>query len=62
MASAVGHSMDNFQLLHQGKPVPEHRHGRSLTLSDCGIIKEATIVVAKVGLVIDVSNPLVSKM
>ena len=60
VAGAVGHSLKDYQLLHQGKPVPEKRHGRSLTLSDCGILKEATVVVTKIGLVIDVSNPMVS--
>ena len=57
---AVGHSMDEYQFHHLGRPVDETRHGRQMVLKDYGIKNGSTLVLAKTGLKLDVTNPMVN--
>lgn len=58
--SAVGHNLSEYQLHHQGKPVEESRHGRNMLLRDYGIKSGSTLIMTKMGLVLNVTNPKVS--
>ena len=53
--------MDEFQFHHQGRVVEETRHGRERTLGDCCIKSNSTLVMTKMGLVLNVTNPKVGK-
>ena len=56
---ALGHSMADYQLRHQGRPVDESRHGKELLLRDYSIKSDSTLVVTKMGLTLNVTNPKV---
>ena len=56
----LGHSLGEYQLHHQGHPVEESRHGRELQLRDLSIKSESTLVLAKMGLLLNITNPKVS--
>ena len=56
---AVGHSLEDYQLHHQGRPVDEKRHGRDMLLRDHSIKSGSTLVMTKMGLVLIVTNPKV---
>ena len=57
---ALGRSVDEFQFHHQGRVVEETRHGRERTLGDCCIKSDSTLVITRMGLVLNVTNPKVS--
>lgn len=52
--------MDDYQLSYLGKPVDSWKHGQERVLGEFGIKSETTLVVTKLGEVIDVTNPKVS--
>ena len=59
---ALGHGMAEFQLLYKGRPVDERRHGREMLLRDYSIKSGETLVIIKMGLVLDITNPKVSRL
>lgn len=59
MEGAIGHRMDEYQFHHQGHPVDETRHGRKMMLKDYSIKNGSTLVLTKIGLKLEVTNPTV---
>ncbi len=57
---AVGHSIAEYQLHHKGQPVDERRHGREMLLKDYSLKSSSSLVMTKMGLVLDITNPKVS--
>ena len=49
----------DHQLFFKDKPLQAVRHGKQLTLHDCGIKKEETLFVNKLGFYLDITNPQV---
>ncbi len=60
--SKCGRKLDNYQFQHNGKPLEESNHGRKLTFQDHGINKEDTVFLLKLGLDLDIVEPLVRIM
>ena len=54
--------MDGYQLFYQGKPVDERRLGRKMTLGEYKIMPELALVLAKKGVVLDITNPKVTEI
>ena len=52
-------SLVDYQFQFKEKPVEECFHGKRLTLSDCGINKEDTVFIMKIGVVVNITSPQV---
>ena len=55
----VGHSLDDYMLQLQKRPIEEARHGKPLTLKDYGIKNGNTLFLLKVGICLTITNPQV---
>ena len=60
VGKALGHGMGGYQLLYQGQQVVERKNSKEMTLGDYSIKANATLVVTKLGMVLEVTNPQVS--
>ena len=58
--SQTGKQLDEYQFCLRGRPIDEMRHGRVLTLKECGIKARDTLILTKIGLSISITNPQVS--
>ena len=58
----IGCSLDEYAFSFRGQPVEAVRHGRQLTLKDCSIKTKSTLILMKVGFVLNITNPEVSHM
>ena len=61
MEEKVGHSLDDFMLQLQNRPLEEARHGKVLTLKDYGIKNGNTLFLLKVGITLSINNPEVPR-
>ena len=57
-----GHSLNNYQFQFNGKPLQESNHGRKVTLQDHNIKKEDTVFLMKLGLDLDIVQPMVYRL
>ena len=53
-------SLVDYQFHFKEKPVEECLHGKRRTLKDCGINKEDTVFIMKIGIVVNITAPEVS--
>ena len=51
--------LDEYQFQFKGVPIEESRHGKRLTLLDCGIDKEDTVFLMLIGFTLDITQPQV---
>ncbi len=62
IGNAFSHNMRGHQLYHLGRPVNETLQGTEMCLKDYSIKPGSTLVVTKVGLVLNVTNAKVSSI
>ena len=55
----IGCSISDYTFSFQGRPVDAVRHGRQLTLKDCSIKAKSSLILIKMGFVLDITNPKV---
>ena len=55
----VGDELEDSQITYKGKPVYENIE-ESLSISSFNIKKDSTLILTRLGIVINVNNPLVS--
>ena len=55
----VGQNLDDFMLQFQKTPLEESRHGKLMTLGDYKIRNGATLLLLKVGITLNITNPQV---
>lgn len=56
----VEHSMERYQLHHQGQPVIEKNGQKEMTVGEHSIKENSTLAITRMGLVLNVTNPMVS--
>lgn len=56
IGNAVGHDMRNYQLYHLGCLVDEKKQGSEMQLKDYSIKPGSTLVLTKMGFVLNVTN------
>ncbi len=54
--------MSEYTFSFQGRPVDAVRHGRQLTLKDCSIKAKSSLILIKMGFVLDITNPKVCSL
>ena len=59
MQNKLDQIMSQCQILYNNRPLERVRHGKKMTLKDHGIKSSTTLVVTKLGITLNVTNPKV---